>query len=474
MGMSLFLVVFPMLTPAFPRLPLPWLAPSVAQAAEIMNSPEYLSVAVLPNGQVGAVFFNDLGGGFSETRFKRYFVESGLEPSQQLSTAATAYPQLAAFKGSTIAAYVSGANQFQLRFRVSADSGATWGAEYAPFGSETFDGNTGNVPLLLASRNGNTLYLFSCCVAGLAQYRSTTDATLATWSAASPAGDGTMHLVAGSECGFAGQECYRAHNFEFTELPSGQWLYIARSGDNDNVKCTRGTQVGTLGGSWSAQFNHGGGCNISGAGGESRATAFVDRSGSVYYLRAGEVGNYLYSKKSSDGGLTWGSQVQAYANVLDTYTVGSPVGLYVPGYSRGEYVWYAGFGGVGIGNTQNAVRVIPVWGTTMPYADTGTARLFGTLGGDYDFGTAYPYTFGRRDIPTGIGAYKTSAEDLAIPGRLLNLSFTRSYSSADLSISPLGPGWTHNLGWQVTDAGSFAAVRRGDGRQDTFISNGNG
>src|SRR5207247_9443364 len=183
------------------------------------------------------------------------------------------------------------------------------------------------------------------------------------------------------------------------------------------------------------------------------------RSGNVYYLRAGQYGDYFYSKKSSDGGLTWGPQVRAYANSLDTYTVGSPLGLYVPGYSRGEYVWYAGFGGVGIGNTQNAVRVIPLWGATLPYADTGTARLFGTLGGDYDFGTAYPYTFGRRDIPTGIGAYKTSAEDLAIPGRLMNLSFSRSYNSADTTISSLGPAWAHTFDWQLTDAGSFVQLR---------------
>src|SRR5207249_1466033 len=118
---------------------------------------------------------------------------------------------------------------------------------------------------------------------------------------------------------------------------------------------------------------------------------------------------------------------------------GSPVGLYVPGYTKGEYVWYGGFGGVGNGNDQSAVRVIPLWTTPQQYADTGTVRLFGTLGGDYDFGAAYPYTFGRGGIPTGIGAYKNSAEDLAIPGRLLNLSFSRFHNSADTTISSLGP-----------------------------------
>src|SRR5439155_20862266 len=120
--------------------------------------------------------------------------------------------------------------------------------------------------------------------------------------------------------------------------------------------------------------------------------------------------NYLYYKKSTDGGFTWSAQIQAYNENLVTYTVGSPVGLYDPNYSRGEYVWYAGFGGIGVGNDQNTVRVIPLWGGPQLYVDSGTVRLFGSAGGDFDFGTPYQYTFGRRDIPTGVGAYKTSSE----------------------------------------------------------------
>src|SRR5207244_12254333 len=128
----------------------------------------------------------------------------------------------------------------------------------------------------------------------------------------------------------------------------------------------------------------------------------------------------------------------------------------------------------GFGNDQNAARVIPLWTTTQQYGDTGTARLFGTLGGDWDFGAAYPYTFGRRDIPTGIGAYKTSAEDLAIPGRLLNFSFSRYYSSADLDNGPLGPAWTHSFNWQLIDNSGLIQVKRGDGRRDAFTRNQDG
>jgi RHS repeat-associated protein len=474
-GFALFLIILPIVTPALPEAALPWLFPGIARA-ETVSSSQYVAPALLPNGQVGLLFRNDAGGGVVETRFKRYFVEWGMDASVQLSTAAPSYPQLAVFQGKTIAAYVDSRSgsptQGQLLVRVSTDSGATWGPESSPLGTETFDAGN-SAPLLVASRDGTKLYLFHCCVSSLPQYRYTTDPTLVTWTSPVAAGDSSMRLVTGNNCGLAAAECYRAHTFEFTETAvAGNWVYIAKS-DSGYGQSGRGTQVGTLGGAWSAQVDHGGSGGLSG-GGESRATTFLDRGGAVVYVRGGERGDYLYYKKSTDGGLTWGPQVFAYTNTLDIYTVGSPVGLYVPGYTRGEYVWYAGFGGIGNGNVQDAMRVIPLWTAPQRYSDSGSVRLFGSLGGDYDFGSAYPYTFGRRDIPTGIGAYKTSADDLSIPGRLLNFSFSRSYSSADVENGPLGPAWTHSFNWSLTDNAGLVQIRRGDGRRDSFTRNQDG
>ncbi|MDP9281379.1 MAG: DUF6531 domain-containing protein, partial [Chloroflexota bacterium] len=474
-GFALFLVLLPVVTPAFPSAPLPWLFPGTAQAAETVNSPEYIAPAIMPNGQVGLVFKNDAGGGVAEIRFKRYFVEWGMDPSLQLSTASSSYPQLTSFQGKVITGYVDNRSgsptQNQLLFRVSTDNGATWASEYAPFGTATFD-TTRWAPLLVTSRDGSTLYAFSAAGGSIPEYRYTQDPTLATWTGPFAAGDSSMHAAIGWSCG-DNSECARGHAFEFTETAvPGQWVYISATEVGDeHWGCGRGTQAGTLGGSWSAQVGHGTTCDLSGFGGGSRATTFLDRGGNVYFVRTNSTGNTLFFEKSIDGGLTWQPRVYAYTNYLDNYTVGSPVGLYVPGYTRGEYVWYAGFGGVGGGNSQNAVRVIPLWPGAAQYQETGSVRLFGSLGGDYDFGTAYPYTFGRRDIPTGIGAYKTSAEDLAIPGRLLNLSFTRSYSSADTEIGLMGPAWTHSFNWALTDAGAFVQIRRGDGRRDSFTKN---
>jgi RHS repeat-associated protein len=472
-GFALFLVLLPGITPAFPNPPLRWLFPGTAHA-ETVSSPQYIAPAVLPNGQVGLIFKNDAGGGVAETRFKRYFVEWGMDASLQLSTASSWYPQLASFQGKLIAGYVDnrgGPTYGQLLFRVSTDNGASWASEYAPFGTATFD-TTRWAPLLVTSRDGTTLYVFSAVSESVPEYRYTQDPTLATWTGPLSAGDASMHAAINWSCG-DNSECARGHAFEFTETAIlGQWVYIsATSVEFENYGCGRGTQAGTLGGSWSAQVGHGTTCGLSGGGGGSRATTFLDRSGNVYFLRTDSAGVNVFVQKSTDGGLTWQARVYAYTNTLDNYTVGSPVGLYVPGYTRGEYIWYAGWGGVGIGNTQNAVRVIPLWSATAQYQETGSVRLFGSLGGDYDFGAAYPYTFGRRDIPTGIGAYKTSAEDLAIPGRLLNLSFSRSYSSADNEIGLMGPAWTHSFNWALSDVGAYVQIRRGDGRRDAFQKN---
>src|SRR5437867_5618984 len=278
-GAALFLVLVPTVLPAFPNPPFPWLSPGTTRAAEVLNAPGFINPAVLPNGQVGMVFVNDLGCcGLYEIRFKRYFDEWGLDPSQQLSTASSWYPQLATFQGKVIAGYVDnigGSPTFgQFRFRVSTDGGTSWGLEFSPFGSEVFSANDW-APLLITSRDGSHLYFFSCCVGGTLPgtplYRSTTDPALVNWTTAAAAGDSSMAIAQHNNCGGAGFECTRAHNFSFTETATaGQWLYIAMTTGGFT---SRATQVGTLGGGWSAQVNMGGGGGNTN-GGESNATAF--------------------------------------------------------------------------------------------------------------------------------------------------------------------------------------------------------
>jgi len=468
-------LLFSLIAAALPPASFP-LAPAMAAASgEVLASPHFIGVALMPNGQVGMIFQN-VTAGVGEIRFKRYTDEQSTDPSIQLSTAAPAYPQLATFRGELVAGYTDtrAPNNGRFVFRISSDNGATWGPESYPFGSETFDSGVQFTPVVTTSRDGQTLYFFTAIGAVIPTFRSTTDLTLVSWTAAAPAGDSSMRTAGGAyggnNCGNAGAECYRAHDYQFMETAiPGRWVYIAKS-DSGFGQSGRGTQYGTLGGAWSAQIDLGGSGGLSG-GGESGATTFLDRAGNIYYIRAGEFGENVYFQKSTDNGQSWGPRVYAYNTSQPSYLTAAPVGMYVPSYTQGEYVWWAGFGG-----TEDTVRVDGIWTQSLPYPISGTARIFGSAGGDWDAGLAWAYTFGKSDpdASADTGVYTTSAEDLALPGRLLNLSFTRWYNSADTTPGPLGPGWTHSYNWKLTDAGSFVVVRRGDGRRDKFTAIGGG
>jgi RHS repeat-associated protein len=79
--------------------------------------------------------------------------------------------------------------------------------------------------------------------------------------------------------------------------------------------------------------------------------------------------------------------------------------------------------------------------------------------------------FSKDPVNIATGNFLHHANDLALPGRLLGLSFTRWYNSADPTTGPLGPAWTHSYNWKLTDLGASVSVRRGDGRVDTFTRN---
>jgi hypothetical protein len=49
--------------------------------------------------------------------------------------------------------------------------------------------------------------------------------------------------------------------------------------------------------------------------------------------------------------------------------------------------------------------------------------------------------FESDPVNTATGNYVYTASDFALPGRGLNLAFTRSYNSLDVGVGPIGPGW---------------------------------
>ncbi len=112
----------------------------------------------------------------------------------------------------------------------------------------------------------------------------------------------------------------------------------------------------------------------------------------------------------------------------------------------------------------------------------GSFELYGAQSAP-DAGTPAPYTFGAQataafspdPVNLATGSFTAHADDLSLPGRVVGFSFTRWYNSADNTPgSALGAGWTHSYNWKLSDAGATAALRRGDGRQDTFTKNPDG
>lgn len=468
-------LVFIMLTaglPALPRVPsVPSFVPEPA-AAEVVSKPKFVSAALMPNGEVGLLYANGDNGvnTAAEIRFYPYTTEHSARPSIQLSTAGPAYPQLVTFRGRLVAAYVDtrAAHLNQLAFRVSDDSGLNWSPETYPFGAETFDPWT-LAPRVTASRDGQTLYVFTAVQEQIPNYRLSTDPNLVTWTSQVPAGNGTMATAARNGCG-ADDECPRAHGFWFMETTTpGSWVYIAKSPAGYG-QAARGTQVGILGGDWSTQIEHGGQAGVFGTGAHSTATTFLDRNGYIYFIRSYDRGQQLYFKRSTDGGYSWDDPVDAFDVWQPDFVTSAPVGLYVPGYSRGEYVWYAGYGG-----SENTTRVTPLWKAPQSYNDNGTTRLFGSAGGDLDAWTEFPDTFGNSLFGerAAAGGYTTSATDVSLPGRKLGFSFGRWYNSGDAVGGPLGPGWTHSFNVQILEspAGDFADIRLGDGAVLRYTKN---
>lgn len=114
--------------------------------------------------------------------------------------------------------------------------------------------------------------------------------------------------------------------------------------------------------------------------------------------------------------------------------------------------------------------------------DSTTFSATVTLDAAADPGASQPQTFGVScacalspdPVNLATGSFTAHADDLALPGRLLPLAFTRWYNAADTTIGSLGPGWTHAYNWSLRDSGARVEVRRGDGRRDTFTRNADG
>ena len=116
-----------------------------------------------------------------------------------------------------------------------------------------------------------------------------------------------------------------------------------------------------------------------------------------------------------------------------------------------------------------------------PGTPNGGGFVYDRLGAD--FGATYPFTFGGDEkdckfscAPTkpGTGSYTTQATDFTLPGRILSVSFTRTYNSDDKAGGPFGYAWSHNYHWRLRDYGTSVEIRGGDGSRDVYTQNPDG
>ena len=89
--------------------------------------------------------------------------------------------------------------------------------------------------------------------------------------------------------------------------------------------------------------------------------------------------------------------------------------------------------------------------------------------------TNCPYELSPEPVNTASGNYVSQVADLALPGRGLPFTFTRTYNSLDSTAGSLGPSWTHGFAARlVLNADGSATFVSDDGSQLLFASNGSG
>ena len=110
------------------------------------------------------------------------------------------------------------------------------------------------------------------------------------------------------------------------------------------------------------------------------------------------------------------------------------------------------------------IRVVP---------QQGNALGFGTQTGRGGTNDSVPANSGRNADPvnTATGNYNFEATDLRVPGRGVDLEFTRFYNSQDITLGPLGNGWSHAFNIYLSDiTPSSASVHYSDGKVLNYMN----
>ena len=196
--------------------------------------------------------------------------------------------------------------------------------------------------------------------------------------------------------------------------------------------------------------------------------------------------------KTSPDGITWTLRSVPVQNTWFSIAWSAELGLFAVGAMNGTGTKIM-TSPDGLNWTLNATPSDNQWlaiawsaqlGLFAAVAATGTGNraMTSVASQTSDFGSDKPHAFGAQaygafsadPVNLGTGSLTVRAADLSLPGRVLGVDFTRWYNSADLTIGPMGPAWTHSYEWTLTNRAATVELHRGDGRRDTFTRQADG
>jgi RHS repeat-associated protein len=109
-----------------------------------------------------------------------------------------------------------------------------------------------------------------------------------------------------------------------------------------------------------------------------------------------------------------------------------------------------------------------------PPSGSPAGRSNGTFRGRGSIGLTGTYTI-HDPVNTFTGFFVHEEQDLATPGTGVPFEWTRSYTSGDATVGPLGPGWTHTYAASLAIQGNGDVLARGEeGQEVYFTKQGNG
>ncbi len=98
------------------------------------------------------------------------------------------------------------------------------------------------------------------------------------------------------------------------------------------------------------------------------------------------------------------------------------------------------------------------------------AQCNGILGGGRGVLAICPSVTLFDPVNTFTGAFMSQVEDLSLPGTGVSFAWTRSYTSADATVGPLGPGWTHTYAASLAVQPNGDVLAHGDEGQQVFFT----